>query len=165
MPVNAVLPEVNNEDFNQVLDDIRARYPRRKFDLRFVDPLLEATFVDYYATRMIDKNKRVALMTGAALAIFPIFVYLSNVKRTWEADIPILYAGCVMCIVAFLCLKYAAPRWPTVFRNQHHIIGVFSTLCLSNILITAEWAFVPYSLDGYDEHIFDSKVRHLYIMA
>ncbi|KAI8586285.1 hypothetical protein BDZ88DRAFT_509867, partial [Geranomyces variabilis] len=165
MTINTALPEVSNEDFNQVLDDIRARYPRRKFDLRFKDPQLESTFVDYYAVRMIEKNKFVALMTGTGLAVFPIAVFLTNVRRTWIADIPILYAGSLVAIGTFLVLKYAAPRWPAVLRNQHHIMGGCGALCLANIVVNVEAAFVSYSLDGYDEAIFDSKIRHLSIMT
>ncbi|KAJ3167386.1 hypothetical protein HDU88_002308 [Geranomyces variabilis] len=83
MTIITALPEVSNEDFNQVLDDIRARYPRRKFDLHFEDPQLESTFVDYYAVRMIDKNKFVALMTGTVLGNYLVLT-LGNHARAQD---------------------------------------------------------------------------------
>ncbi|KAJ3185388.1 hypothetical protein HDU87_000005 [Geranomyces variabilis] len=134
------LRQVNNEDFDQVAILVAPVAPEAR------------------AARTLIKGCKV-------MSLYTIILWQSAVRRTYIRDIPILLAASFLGMSTYLLLKYAAPRRPVLMRYQHLIAGTSVTIILASILVGLEGAFVPYALAGYDDAIFDSKIRHLFIIT
>ncbi|KAJ3171968.1 hypothetical protein HDU88_006778 [Geranomyces variabilis] len=156
---------VSDQEFNQVLENIRARHPRRWWDLSFKENDLETAFMTYYAARTLDNNIFVTQVGAAALSLFSVILWMATARPVWLWTFPSLLGGSIFLIAIFLMLKYGLPLFPKLQRFHYHIVGLASLLTLCNILMLVEWSFCQQSLTGYDAAIFDSKIRHTFVIT
>ncbi|KAJ3160948.1 hypothetical protein HDU86_008311 [Geranomyces michiganensis] len=156
---------VSDAEFNRVLDDIRAQHPRRIWDLSFKDKNLEAAFMKYYAARTLDKNIFFALIAAVALAVFSVLLWITTAPAVWKWTTPVLLAGATLALIVHVILKHALPLCSQLVPYQYHITGFGALLTLLNLLMGLEGSYIPYSVSGYDDAIFDAKIRHHFVMT
>ncbi|KAJ3174769.1 hypothetical protein HDU87_006885 [Geranomyces variabilis] len=77
---------------------------------------------------------------------------------------PVLLMGAFTSFATYLILKKIVARRPGFMRKQHHLVGIFATLMILDVLVCLEASFVPATI-LYDVQVFDSHIKHHFIVA
>ncbi|KAJ3167403.1 hypothetical protein HDU88_002325 [Geranomyces variabilis] len=147
------LHNVDDAEVALVLDDIRKRHSRRWWDLRFHNEAMEEAFLEHAGPRRLEKNMRVTLVFAACAPV--------EIARMAA---PVLLTGAIAAFATYLLLKKVFAHRPELMRRQHHLVGIFATLMILDVLVCLEASFTPYSI-LYDVHVFDSHIKHHFIIA
>ncbi|KAJ3149619.1 hypothetical protein HDU89_003672 [Geranomyces variabilis] len=158
------LHNVDDAEVALVLDDIRKRHSRRWWDLRFHSEVMEEAFLEHAGPRRLEKNMRVALVFAGAYTLFPFIVWLGAPVEIARMAAPVLLTGAIAAFATYLLLKKVVAHRPDLMRRQHHLVGIFVILMILDVLVCLEASFTPNSI-LYDVHVFDSHIKHHFIIA